>query len=233
MLHKQKYNDTSEIVSLFTETHGSLSFIVKIPKTRRAGVKAVLFQPLNQLEVEWEHYDNRSFLRIKNVRCIYLYSTLTFDPIKATIVSYIAEFLYYSIRKEQSSNILFDYLLSSLQWLDVAHEDYSNFHIALQISVARFLGIFPNVDDYAPGCIFDLQNSCYSLSLPLHDYYLKNEEAGFVCHLVKMNILNMHYFHFTTPQRSRLLSLLNTYYRLHVPGFPVMKSIEVLRQVFS
>ena len=40
----------------------------------------------------------------------------------------------------------------------------------------------------------------------------------------------MHLFRMTRQQRSRCVDVILAYYRLHVPDFPDMKTLEVLRQ---
>ena len=46
VLHSLKYNDTSNIVDIYTQHTGRASFLVKIPRSRKSTVKSVLFQPL-------------------------------------------------------------------------------------------------------------------------------------------------------------------------------------------
>lgn len=48
-----------------------------------------------------------------------------------------------------------------------------------------------------------------------------------------MNYATMHLFRFSGAERSRLLGHINDYYRLHLPGFPELKSLPVLAEVFS
>ena len=43
----------------------------------------------------------------------------------------------------------------------------------------------------------------------------------------------MHLFRFTREQRTRLLEILNDYYRLHIPHFPELRSMAILREVLS
>ena len=233
VLSRLKYNDTSDIACLFTEALGAVSFVVRISKKRRAGDKSILFQPLNLLEIEWDHQENSSLSHIRDAWCYYPYSDLTSDPVKITIASFLSEFLYYALRDEREDEKLYNYLALSLQWLDVAEHGFSNFHIAFQVQVSRFLGISPNISEYSPERIYDMQNACYTNTLPVHGYYLQGAEANFVKDLMRMNFYNMHLFHMSIAQRSRLLNLINTHYSLHVPRFPVLKSIEVLREVFS
>ena len=42
----------------------------------------------------------------------------------------------------------------------------------------------------------------------------------------------MRVFRFSGADRSRLLAALNRYYALHLPGFPDLKSLDVLREMF-
>ncbi|WP_349909069.1 recombination protein O N-terminal domain-containing protein, partial [Bacteroides caccae] len=43
VLHTLKYNDTSIIVDMYTELSGRASFLVAVPRSRKAAVKSVLF----------------------------------------------------------------------------------------------------------------------------------------------------------------------------------------------
>ena len=233
VLSRLRHNDTSDIACLYTEAKGSVSFVVRKSKTRSVGDMSILFQPLNLLEIEWDYKENQSLAVVRHVHCCYPYSRLPYDPVKAAMASFLSEFLYYALRKEQANEGLYEYLASSLQWLDMAERGFSNFHLALQVRLTMFLGIMPNISDYMSGAVFDMQDASYAMQVPAHGYYLKGREAAFVRLLVRMDFNNMRFFCFSTPQRSRLLDLINAYYRLHVPYFPVLKSIEVLREVFS
>lgn len=48
-----------------------------------------------------------------------------------------------------------------------------------------------------------------------------------------MNYPTMHLFRLSRRERQRILQVLNTYYRLHVPQFPELKSLEVLQEFYS
>ena len=43
VLHVLKYNDTSNIVEMYTELSGRASFLVTVPRSKKATVKSVLF----------------------------------------------------------------------------------------------------------------------------------------------------------------------------------------------
>ena len=48
-----------------------------------------------------------------------------------------------------------------------------------------------------------------------------------------MNYDTMPLFSFTRSQRNRLLDVMNSYYSLHIPDFPHLKSLDVLRDLFG
>ncbi|MBP3765429.1 MAG: recombination protein O N-terminal domain-containing protein [Bacteroidaceae bacterium] len=234
VLRTIRYNDTSVVAVLFTEAEGTVSFMVRIPITQRAGVKNKLFQPLTLLDIEWDHQSKRSMQRIRNCRCPVPYSSLPYEPAKATVALFLSEFLYYALRQERNGEPLFDYISRSLQWFDLRSEAYANFHLVFVMHLSRFLGLWPNVDR-APGgsdC-FDMMNSCFTAVVPEHGHVLTGDEAAALPRLLRMNYETMHLFRFGRGERQRVLDVANLYYRLHVPGFPVLKSLAVLKEVFD
>ncbi len=234
VLRTIKYNDTSNVAVLFTAAEGAVSFLVRIPKTQRAGVKSKLFQPLTLLDIEWDHQPKRALQRLRNCRCDRPYATLPYEPAKAAVGLFLSEFLYYALRQERNGEPLHDYIARSLQWLDLQRAAYANFHLVFVIRLSHFLGLWPNVGRRAvPGQCFDMLASCYSATLPEHDGVLTGAEAALVPSLLRMNYETMHRFRFGRGERQRVLDVVNTYYRLHVPGFPWLKSLAVLKEVFD
>mgnify|MGYP003591387648 CR=1 FL=1 len=233
VLHSFKYNDSSFISVLFTEVAGEMSFLIRIPKSRRSSGRSKLFQPLNILDIEWDRRENTSLQHLRHVVCSCPYTSLPYQPFKVSIALFISEFLYYALRGERTGGPLFNYICSSLQWLDLAENSFSNFHLVFLLRLSRFLGFFPNTEDYQEHDFFDLQNSCFTSSPPMHTYYIEPAEAAFIPLLMRMNYETMRLFVFTRSQRNRLLDVLNEYFRLHIPNFPKLKSLEVLRLLFD
>jgi DNA repair protein RecO (recombination protein O) len=98
-----------------------------------------------------------------------------------------------------------------------------------------FLGFYPNLTGYKKGDCFDLQNSCYISMHPLDNrqLYLQPDEAYHIGMLMRMNYNNMHLFNMSRAQRNRCIEVLLLYYRIHLPEFPDLKSVAVLREVFD
>ncbi len=233
VLHVTKYNDTSSIVHLFTEALGRISCGVKISHSRKAQLRPQYFQPLTLLEVLIETRASKSMHSLKEVRMLIPYSQIPFDPVRSTIGMYLAEFLDKVLRSEGENKPLFAYLLHSFQWLDCAHRGIANFHLVFLMRLSIFLGIYPNTEDYHTGDYFDMRSSCFVPQVPGHPNFLKPAEAERFGILMRMRYETMHLFPFERTQRTYCLELLTEYYRLHIPEFPPLKSLEVLQEIFS
>ena len=177
VLHSLKYGETRLIVDMFTRNYGRLSFIVNIPKSSKAKVKKQLFQPLTLLEIEVDVRQKVQLQKLSDVRLAAPFLSIPFDPYKLSISLFVAEFLYYALRSEQRNELLFDYLENSILWLDGQDGHYANFHLVFLMRLSRLLGFYPNMEDYKSGDYFDLRESVFLSSPPVHRDFLFPEEA--------------------------------------------------------
>lgn len=234
VLHTLKYNDTSIIIEMYTEVWGRASFVVRVPRSRKAAVKTTLFQPLALLEIEADYRPNTTLFRIREAKSYYPYSSIPYDPYKSSIALFLSEFLYRAVREEAENRPLFAYLQHSMVWLDECREGFANFHLVFLMRLSRFLGLYPNLDDYHEGDYFDLLNACFTDKRPqLHSSYINPEDAGRLRQVMRMNYDTMHLFMMSRLERARCLTIINDYYRLHLPEFPVLKSLEILKELFD
>ena len=234
VLRTVKYNDASLIADIYTEVAGRASFLVSVPRSRKAAVKSVLFQPLALVELEVDFRPNTSIYKVKEAKSFYPFSTLPYDPYKSAIALFLSEFLYRAVREEVENRSLFAYLQHSMIWLDECSDGFANFHLVFLMRLSRFLGLYPNLEDYRKDDYFDLQNACFtSLRPQLHSHYIGPEEASRLTMLMRMNYETMHLFAMNRVERARCLTIMNEYYRLHLPDFPILKSLEVLKELFD
>lgn len=234
VLRMLKYNDASLIADAYTEVQGRTSFLVPVPRSRRTLVKPSLFQPLSLVELEADFRSKSSLFKVKEAKSSYPFSSLPYDPYKSSIALFLSEFLCRALREEAENRPLFAYLRHSIVWLDECRSGFANFHLVFLMRLSRFLGLYPNLDGYSEGDYFDLQNACFTPLKPLtHSNYIGPQEASRLTTLMRMNYDTMHLFGMSRTERARCLTLLNEYYRLHLPDFPVLKSLEVLKELFD
>ena len=146
---------------------------------------------------------------------------------------FVAEFLLYATRGEQQNEALFQYVENGILWLDGQSRSFANFHLVFMMRLSRFIGFFPNLDDYHDGDCFDLRNGTFVAIRPSHADVVEPAEAERINTLMRMGFESMHLFQMNRHERNRIAEFILTYYRLHVPGFPELKSIEILKELFE
>lgn len=240
VLHSVKYGDSRLIVDMFTREHGRRSFIVTIGKGVRSQMKKQYFQPLTLLAIEDDARSQQSLHRLRNVSLLCPWQSLLTVPSKLSIALFVAEFLCYALRGEQQDTRLFDYVRSSLEWLDTRRDCYANFHLVFLMHLSRFLGFFPNLSlpapvpsAFPPGLFFDLRAGLFCSSPPSHSDFLQPEEAQRIRPLMRMDFATMHLFRLSRADRNRMLEVIDHYYRLHLPSFPELRSLTVLRELYD
>lgn len=232
VLSTVNYGDRQLIVDLLTRQAGRQSFIVRLSQSPHGRVHRRLFQPLTLLDADFTLRPNRTLQRFSEVRMARPWTSLTANPYKMPLVFFVAEFLRHATRDEQDVSTLFDYVVDSVEWLDMASEGYANFHLVFMIRLSMFLGFFPNLESYEPGACFDLRSGCFSTTVPPHPDYIQADEAEAMVGLMRLSFTTMRLFRMSREQRNRCVDVILDFYRLHIPAFPELKTLGVVRELF-
>ena len=209
-----KFKETSIIVTIFTEQFGLQSYIVNGVRSKSAKNKIALFQPLTLLNLVVYHRENANIERIKEISCLHPYRSLTSDVKKSTMAMFLNELLNKTVKDESHTGEIFQFLCQSLISLDTQHECYENFHLIFMLKLCRFLGF-----------------GVYSLNEVLGGRITDPETENIIQDLLKAD--------YTTPlkinnvQRRVLLELLLQFYAEHMENLGEIKSVQVLREVFT
>lgn len=233
VLRTIKYGENKLIVDFLTEVEGRLSCVVNIPKTQKGKLKKQFFQPLSILEVELDIRPRQQLHHIRDARIGVPYASIPFEPSKLSISLFLAEFIYYGTRDEQLNPALYQFVVNSLQWLDGCEGQFANFHLVFMMRLSRFIGFFPNVEDYQEGDFFDLRAATFTSQEPLHTDFLSAPDAVRINTLLRMKYASMHLFRMTHEDRNRIVDVIIQYYRLHVPSFPELRSLEVMKELWK
>src|SRR5688572_1047669 len=135
-----RYGETSIIVSIFTELFGLQSYIVNGVRSASARNKIALYQPLTLLELVVYHRPNANINRIKEIRCIHPYQTITSDVRKSAIAIFLNELVNKTVKEESHASELCSFLVNSFISLDTIGERAENFHLLFMIRLSRLLG---------------------------------------------------------------------------------------------
>lgn len=232
VLCTSRYSDTFSVAHVFTRDFGRMAYLLPKSGGKKSKVKASLFSPLSVLNMEVEHLPLREIQRLKEVEREFPLYEICADETKISISFFLAEFLSKVLREAHENKSLFDYLKHSVHVLEESHRGLGNFHLAFMFGLTRFLGIYPNLDDYRPGAYFDLLNGIFVQYMPPHHYYLAQAQSTYLSVFSRINYTNMHLFRMSRAERNALIDYLLVYYRLHIYDFPPLKSLEVLRELF-
>jgi len=236
VLHSTRYNDKTSFVHIFTKEFGNATYAITPGSSKKSGRKAALFQPLSILELEVEHKSNREIHRIKESKIAYPLKSIHSNPIKISISFFLAEFIHHTIREKSPNEPLFEFILQSIQLMDIATKGIANFHLVFLLKLTRFLGFYPNLERKTgnhTAFYFDMPNGTLATSLPPHKHYLQGKSAEVFILLMRMNYQNMHAFSFSGKERSDIIQKVIEYYRLHLSNFLMPKSFEILQTLFS
>ncbi|MEC8238610.1 MAG: DNA repair protein RecO, partial [Bacteroidota bacterium] len=129
VLSKINYSETSLIVRCYTLSYGLKSYLVKGSKQGRNEKKnAALFQPLNQLEITFQHKEKSSLSIPKSTKISNPYQTIPYAMDKLSVVLFLSEVLSAALKEEEANPSMFQFLSNSLSWFDV-QDNVANFHI--------------------------------------------------------------------------------------------------------
>ena len=209
-----KFKETSIIVTIFTEEFGLQSYIVNGVRSKSAKNRIALYQPLTLLNLVVYHRENANIERIKEISCLYPYRTLTTDVKKSTLAMFLNELLNKTVRDESHTAEIFEFLCQSLITLDTLEKGYENFHLIFLLKLCRYLGFgVYSLNEVLGGRVADPETEKILNQLLTSEYDTP---------LVISN-----------PERRALLDLLLKFYAEHMENLGEIKSVQVLKDVFS
>lgn len=229
VLSRVRYSDSGNVVSVFTQRYGRIAFVLSAGKGKRSYARNACIMPLACVNITLHYRSNVDLQRVSSIELSGVHHSLYSDIKKQTICLFLAEFLGKLLRTQPADEHLWVYLRNAVQFLDLAQRGVANFHIAMLAGLTFFLGVQPDVSDYAPNSVFDLFEGKYRTALPLHNHWIDGEQVGIPVLLSRLNFANMHCLKLSHRQRSDLLDGILKYYDLHFPGVGSLKSLDVLR----
>ncbi len=234
VLRAVRYDDRTLIVDMLCEACGRTSFVVRLSTTRRGRMQRTLFQPMTLLEVAFDLRQGKALQKLSSARLALAYADIPFQPGKSAATFFVAEFLLHATRDDSGQTEgMFAFIRHSMQWYDTASEGYANFHLVFVIHMMRFLGFFPEVSAYNDSALFDLREGVFCKVAPLHTDFLSAADTLHLVNMLRLNYASMSHFSMSQAQRNRAIDILMTYCRLHLPAFPELKTLPVLRSLFS
>ena len=232
VLNTIRYSDKHNIVHIYTDGRGLMSFAVPLGKTQAARMRNALLMPLSLVDLEAGVRPGRDLAVMREIHRNFPLATIYSDPVKNAISLFISELLAHVIQEPEGNDPLFRYIEQAVQLLEQLPGHVANFHICFLYHLGAHLGIQPNLESYAGGYWFDMTEGTFVPVATRGHAMLQPQEAQVIHLLSRMTFSNMGVFRFSREQRNRVLDVIISYYRLHNAAIGTLRSPDILKQLF-
>lgn len=231
VLNTVKYSDRNNIVHIYTDVHGLMSFAVQQGATRAARMRNSMLMPLSLVSLEGRIVPGRDLAGMRDLQSAEALMNIYCDPVKNAIAMFMSEVLTHVIQEHERNDAMYTYIYNSVRLLNSATQGVANFHICFLFHLGALLGIEPDVSSYREGYWFNMSEGTFA-SGPSGGRYLRPEQARIIVLLSRMRYSNMHLFRFNREQRNEVLDVILDYYRLHNSTLGTLRSPDILKQLF-
>ncbi len=240
VLKTVKFGETSLVVTLFTELFGLQAYLVNGVRSNKPGKnKMALYQPASLLELEVYRQPQKNLQRIKEANRSYLSKEIHSDVIKNSLALFMVELLYNCLKEPEENKDLFYFCEDAFISLDEASKPVAaNFSLFFCLQIIHFLGFSLAAPTAAlinsPNLFFDLQDGQFTSKEPAHADFLKNEYARVTAELLNVRQPeDLKFIQLNQTIRRELLKKYLDFYRLHIPNFGRLRSLEILQQIWN
>ena len=232
VLNTVRYSDKHNIVHIYTDGRGLMSFAVPLGKTQAARLRNAMLMPLSLVNIEASVANGRDLARLREVQRNFPLATIYSDPVKNAVALFISELLAHVIQEPEGNAYLFRYIEQAVQLLEQMPDKIANFHICFLYHLGAHLGIQPNIESYRQGYWFDMTEGVFTPAAVGGHALLQPQEAQVIHLLSRMTFSNMGVFRFNRDERNRMLDVIISYYRLHNAAIGTLRSPDILKQLF-
>jgi len=123
---------------------------------------------------------------------------------------------------------LFEFVETTVKFIAHRSSEHENIHVYFLFELAKYLGISPQ-KNFSENCpFFDMCEGRFTeMALPFPLGLDKEDSAFFSAELIANAVSRQN----SNSARKKLLGILLMYYRLHIPGFNELKSLDVVREI--
>ena len=233
VLEVRKHNEKNDVVTVFTPSHGRITFISAVSSSKGGKLRRARLQPLSVIETEIRFNPTKEFHRLGTFNLCEIRTDIYTNPDKRLIIIFIAEFLTRMLRATMPEADLWNFINDSICCLDNQSSGYNDFHIVFLCRLLSFAGIMPDTSRYQKDMVFNMREGKFQYFTPDHNDYLKQSEARFASIIPRLNYRNIKGLHLKRKDRYLVLSKLLRYYAIHFPGTDNIRSLQMMHDFYS
>ena len=231
VLSKIRYKDNDIIVKLFTKEYGAISFIVKGGQnSKKNKIKYVYFQELTILEIQFNYNLKRDLQYIKDIEIKHNYTSSHTDLVKVSVIMFLSEVLSNVITHQKRDIQLYNYIEESLIWYDI-NKSNTYFHMIFLIELTRYLGFYPDMlsNNFK---YFNLEGGSYEKS-KTSEYSITGDSLNLFNQILGIKFDSNPLPTLNSKDKMEIINIILTYYKLHINNFKPIKSLEIVKNIFS
>jgi len=223
-LGKVRFGDTGQILKIFTRDAGLRGFVSKSNRNKNSALSACHF-PLAPLALSFDLRENRDLQFLSELSLLRPLPGIYDDPMRASVATFLAELLTRALEEHYVNEALFDLVLNSAERLS-SENQFSSLHLETMMGMADCLGFAPDVSGIDDG--FDLSEGVRCRNTEERKYVLSGPiAASFIRLAGKKEPV------FSKQERTLLTEIMLDYFKLHLPHMRPVRSLEVIKAVFS
>lgn len=227
VLSRLSYSESSLIVNLFTLESGLQTFLFQGAKKK----KGLILFPLELVEIVYYKRNDSSLMKLTEMQALEPLHHLLDDPLKSSIAFFISELMMNCLRDNHQDKRLFQFLSEEIHWLNLS-EELSNYLVWFLAQISKLEGFQPEVQHENPR-YFELQEGKFTNELPFLPSYLEESWLHWLTDSLRLEKTAFLAVSIPKEERVKLIDAWLEYYQFHVSGMRKMKSLEVIRTVFS
>lgn len=227
VIHTTKYADTSLIVKIFTEAQGIQSFIIKGAFGKKSRTKAALFSPMALVSVTYNDHAGERLKYLKDVSRKDPAASVSFDPVKSSILLFYNELLYKLLYDAGADAVLFHFLESEVMKIADMDTCPPDLPLRFLIRLSVILGFFPenNYSEATPH--FSLSECRFQRHCMDEQNDVPANESRYLARLLRDEAPPPA----DRQTRNRLLHYLIEYYKIHNEQIRELDSFDILSAV--
>lgn len=216
IIARSNYSDTSLILTIYLKEHGTKKFIFKGGKKKASAVF-----PICPVEINYYRRPESDLLSLTSLNSLPNAGEIPFNPYRSVIAYFMADVLRCCLKQEQKDLSTYNYLKDKIRQLNESN-NLSLFPVQFLAELTFHLGIDPQLEENA-NCL-DIEEGVFSKSSSNGLLVEKGEVVDLLYSLfsgqTELEVTNM--------QRKEMLRVLLRYYKYHIPGFDVSRTLDVL-----
>lgn len=226
-----KYSESSIICDIYTKEKGLRSFIVSGVRSAKSGSKAAIYRHLNIVNLISYDQDNEKLARIKEISLHHHFQRINVDVVLSSMAIFILEVCRNAIKEKEANPDLYQFLEDWFVYIDNDFKISPIAHLLFMSELSIWLGFGPMDNHASQTPYFDMMEGLFCDYHGNSEYILDSADSQALYQICQADRNTLNNIHLLKSERDRLTNNLLMFYKLHIPGFRDLNSLDVLRSV--